>query len=862
MTLLSRLCLLLTFSPAIANGLGTSLFVPRAAAGNGCLSDKYTSCGGNLPSDFCCAAGSTCVVTYGTSSSENTTAICCPTGTDCTVIAPITCSIQMLNVTAYPGSPVLTTELDTDLTTCASKCCPPGYVCNQNTCVQVSKKVVSADSVSTRVGGSSAVPSMFITASTASESASATLPTAKGTSTKGTTTTSKVVAKTTLSSSTKASIATSATSSSVAAGPASVATPTPTSEPSPDTTKLSKSAVVGLSIALVASAILLAMLALCYRRRLLQGWRRFKSSFSSSRSTRSSSSSVKYMTTDNAPPLQRPAPTWAIPLSADWWWEPVKRQWPWVKPPWQSPRPSSAGWPKSHASSTTFTTPLSCVSLPISRFNTHHDPETGIVTSPPSRSAAGFSTAPGPNSPKKAKKTKNNIRNRLSSGFYRIKSLPPIPQIPSTLFLSSNFASAPAHAEMTAANSVHGLNSQPFPLPRESPPMMPQEVEGSPVPTVPKTPQSSHTHSTLSEHELERVHNTPLLPVPVQPRSPPKPSPWPRPLRLSRQPSDNSYTPVIHATAHGRSVSNTPSFRQRLGVGEHDAYHQQQPRQRISQLPPVQLQPLPQALQTLPSQASALPASPASAIPESTRNRLYQPPRRSASPIELPATPVTARMLGASIPPLGRQQYAETNAPINAFGIISGGGEDELRPRPVHRQRPDEYHRHTSYIPRGHNFAPAYGDPQPVCPYPRARDSLGAPPAPPILMQPQAQSLPSLMTGAPTAPPHIPIGSAAQPRFRSTSSPLSMVIHQQKMQQQACQRSQSPMSAIVETPMTYHSVQSLQSPTTPLIEEAQVQRLPRMTQARMMQQYQQPSIVVVVRPPSGETVPGSARNSS
>ncbi|KAJ5526115.1 hypothetical protein N7494_012765 [Penicillium frequentans] len=88
---------------------------------------SYDSCGGNVPSDFCCPSSSTCLVL-----DNDTTVLCCPSGSSCDYISPITCDIQEQNATAYPKASVKTTLLDESLPTCGKECCPFGYTCEND----------------------------------------------------------------------------------------------------------------------------------------------------------------------------------------------------------------------------------------------------------------------------------------------------------------------------------------------------------------------------------------------------------------------------------------------------------------------------------------------------------------------------------------------------------------------------------------------------------------------------------------------------------------------------------------------------------------------------------------------------------
>ncbi|KAJ5915806.1 hypothetical protein N7454_010947 [Penicillium verhagenii] len=105
---------------------------------------SYDSCGGNVPSDFCCPSTSTCLVL-----DNDTTALCCPSGSSCDYISPITCDIQEQNATAYPKASVKTTLLGDSLPTCGDECCPFGYTCeNDNLCHMTNTTTTSTTTAS------------------------------------------------------------------------------------------------------------------------------------------------------------------------------------------------------------------------------------------------------------------------------------------------------------------------------------------------------------------------------------------------------------------------------------------------------------------------------------------------------------------------------------------------------------------------------------------------------------------------------------------------------------------------------------------------------------------------------------------
>ncbi|KAI9924595.1 hypothetical protein ASPWEDRAFT_112093 [Aspergillus wentii DTO 134E9] len=104
---------------------------------------SYNKCGSSkLPDNFCCSSSSTCV-----SLDDSSSAICCPSGQDCSYIAPITCDVQLQNATLYPKNVVKTTRLDEELPKCGDSCCPFGYTCQgDNTCALVKDSSATATS--------------------------------------------------------------------------------------------------------------------------------------------------------------------------------------------------------------------------------------------------------------------------------------------------------------------------------------------------------------------------------------------------------------------------------------------------------------------------------------------------------------------------------------------------------------------------------------------------------------------------------------------------------------------------------------------------------------------------------------------
>lgn len=124
----------LGFPTQIRRRLGAQLF-RHARRDDTCPTD-YFQCGNGLPSSFCCANGDSCVAL-----ANNTSALCCPEGQDCSKIEPISCNIDGQNPVAYPTFAVHTTNLTGQLPTCGTACCPFGYSCSGgDTCVRTTTK--------------------------------------------------------------------------------------------------------------------------------------------------------------------------------------------------------------------------------------------------------------------------------------------------------------------------------------------------------------------------------------------------------------------------------------------------------------------------------------------------------------------------------------------------------------------------------------------------------------------------------------------------------------------------------------------------------------------------------------------------
>ncbi|KAJ0166691.1 hypothetical protein CTA2_6248 [Colletotrichum tanaceti] len=115
-----------------------------------CTADGFSACGNGLPNNFCCGTGTRCITLAG-----DTTVLCCPEGSSCDRISPITCNVNLQDPAAHPDAQIKTTALKGKLGTCgANKCCPFGYTCNSNQqCVMESDQTKEPEVVVTSTPG-------------------------------------------------------------------------------------------------------------------------------------------------------------------------------------------------------------------------------------------------------------------------------------------------------------------------------------------------------------------------------------------------------------------------------------------------------------------------------------------------------------------------------------------------------------------------------------------------------------------------------------------------------------------------------------------------------------------------------------
>ncbi|KAI0013372.1 hypothetical protein F4779DRAFT_389964 [Xylariaceae sp. FL0662B] len=152
-------CLAAVLATASATSIRPSMIFSRDDT---CATDFLRCSQDGLPDNFCCEKSTTCIVLAG-----KTTILCCPEGSNCSTIGPVTCNISLQDPVANPNAEIKTTVLDGKLTTCGTGCCPFGYSCDGHNCVMdpdQSKKPDGTDPSSTT---STASPTSSSTSSAA-----------------------------------------------------------------------------------------------------------------------------------------------------------------------------------------------------------------------------------------------------------------------------------------------------------------------------------------------------------------------------------------------------------------------------------------------------------------------------------------------------------------------------------------------------------------------------------------------------------------------------------------------------------------------------------------------------------------------
>lgn len=140
---LSRLSLLFLISTTVSPAQASHILLHRASTCGGI--QGLQQCGGDFPSEFCCDQSTTCTRVNSTVASV----ICCPRGSNCSAIQPVTCDITQYNATLHPENQIhISDTKNIKLATCGSLCCPLGYECSNGMCF-ASKNVQSPTSTPT-----------------------------------------------------------------------------------------------------------------------------------------------------------------------------------------------------------------------------------------------------------------------------------------------------------------------------------------------------------------------------------------------------------------------------------------------------------------------------------------------------------------------------------------------------------------------------------------------------------------------------------------------------------------------------------------------------------------------------------------
>lgn len=136
-----------------------------------CSNSNLTSCPTSYPSGWCCPQSTVCT---GLNNTGTVAALCCPVGSDCSQIEPISCNITLQDASKFPSASVHVEDLTVTLPTCGNNCCPLGYSCNSAGNCQIlnSTKEAQTSSAST----SSATTSVTASSSTSSKSTATIAP--------------------------------------------------------------------------------------------------------------------------------------------------------------------------------------------------------------------------------------------------------------------------------------------------------------------------------------------------------------------------------------------------------------------------------------------------------------------------------------------------------------------------------------------------------------------------------------------------------------------------------------------------------------------------------------------------------------
>lgn len=169
---LAALCLISTSFPsatalsAVVEAAQAIGLLPRSST---CSLPGFAPCNQDgLPENFCCPTTTTCMPF-----NNKKSAICCPTGQNCSIITAISCDVNQQNATLFPASELFSTDLSGTLESCnGNMCCPKGYTCQSGQCAVLNSSTTA--STSSTSSASSSTSSQTTTSSSSSSFVSAT----------------------------------------------------------------------------------------------------------------------------------------------------------------------------------------------------------------------------------------------------------------------------------------------------------------------------------------------------------------------------------------------------------------------------------------------------------------------------------------------------------------------------------------------------------------------------------------------------------------------------------------------------------------------------------------------------------------
>uniref|UniRef100_A0A0L0NNS3 Mid2 domain-containing protein n=1 Tax=Tolypocladium ophioglossoides (strain CBS 100239) TaxID=1163406 RepID=A0A0L0NNS3_TOLOC len=168
-----RLLLLTAVAASTVSATPASKFFVRADT---CAANGLQACSKDLPDQFCCPQGSSCISLAGA-----TTVLCCPNDRTCSKIQPITCNVREQDPAKNSKAPIQTTVFDVALQNCGDAfCCPFGYSCSDGgkecTMNQDQSKAPKDEQPSSSPTTTTAEPTVTSTRIESATSASSTTP--------------------------------------------------------------------------------------------------------------------------------------------------------------------------------------------------------------------------------------------------------------------------------------------------------------------------------------------------------------------------------------------------------------------------------------------------------------------------------------------------------------------------------------------------------------------------------------------------------------------------------------------------------------------------------------------------------------